>query len=133
MHATVRVGVEDLEGVLVVVRNAAQDVDSDARYAQLKRFETAAEAALAAAALAAQARRLEEERERVAQARFESTLVLAEAVEADGWERVTPGDEWSRVVYLQGASEDAPSRRERYVLRFAPGEARVVDEYLSGA
>ena len=76
---------------------------------------------------------LEERREAVAQARFIAHAFGIDAVvgEMDGWEHTTPGDEWSRTVYLESdqADIDDTSEAVTYVVQFAPGTDEVASSY----
>ena len=76
---------------------------------------------------------LEERREAAAQAHFIAHAFGDDVVvaEADGWERTTPGDEWSRTVYLESdqADIDDTSESATYVVQFAPGTDNVVSSY----
>jgi hypothetical protein len=76
---------------------------------------------------------LDERREAVAQAHFIAHAFGQDVVvaECDGWERTTPGDEWSRTVYLESdqADIDDVSESATYVVRFAPGSDKVASSY----
>lgn len=76
---------------------------------------------------------LDERREAAARAYFIAHSFGQDAVvgETDGWEYATPGDEWSRTVYLESdqADIDDVSEAVTYVVRFAPGSDKVTSSY----
>lgn len=49
--------------------------------------------------------------------------------DADGWERITPGDEWTRKVYFDADEADAPSIQGSFTVLFEPGTARISEAY----
>lgn len=85
---------------------------------------------------------LDERRRLMAQARFEAHAFGQDVVvaESDGWEWTTPGEEWSRTVYLESSDDDDDDENEddvtesaTYVVKFAPGLDKVVSSYaISG-
>jgi len=76
---------------------------------------------------------LDERRGIAAQARLEAHAFAEDVVvgEMDGWEHTTPGDEWSRTLYLESDAADVDDASEAvtYVVRFAPDLDKVVSSY----
>jgi hypothetical protein len=76
---------------------------------------------------------IDERRGIAAQARLEAHAFAEDVVvgEMDGWEHTTPGDEWSRTLYLESDAADVDDASEAvtYVVRFAPDMDKVVSSY----
>lgn len=53
----------------------------------------------------------------------------------DGWEPTTPGDEWTRTVYLEPDVQDVDedSVAVVFTVRFAPSSSTVVEAYAIDA
>lgn len=50
--------------------------------------------------------------------------------EMGGWEFTTPGDEWTRPIYLDPADEDSDTTIKAYfTVRFEAGTAKVIEAY----
>ena len=47
--------------------------------------------------------------------------------DGDGWERTTPGDQWTRTAYLESdeANVDEASASVRFSIAFVPGSSRI--------
>lgn len=49
--------------------------------------------------------------------------------EADGWEWLTPGNEWNRYVYVSSGG-DEPTTRVRFKVVFEPKSAKITDNEI---
>ncbi|MFC5505447.1 hypothetical protein [Bosea massiliensis] len=49
--------------------------------------------------------------------------------DAEGWERITPGDEWTRKAYFDGDEPGAATVQGSFTVRFEPGNASVVEVF----
>jgi hypothetical protein len=49
--------------------------------------------------------------------------------DADGWERITPGDEWTRKAYFEGDEPGDATVQGSFTVRFEPGHASVAEVF----
>ena len=79
---------------------------------------------------------MNQERTAAADAVYEAFDFGATVEDQSGWEYVTPGDEWTRPVFVRANEEeleDAPSTKLTFVVRFKEGTAEILNAYAIDA